>query len=142
MDGFDAGHHRVRQALRARRARKYAWQILHAEMRRRTSDDADEGGEQSDELLNIYLLLKQASDEGADFNDIILELARFGATYALTPPPAGTDPLGVAKEIELRVMTESDEFDDWRDDSRWFKKWAEEHPLLDDEGEGNDGDDQ
>ena len=123
-------------------ARKYAWQILHAEIRRRGCDDADEGGEQSDELLNIYLLLKQASDEGVDFNDIILDLARFGATYALNPPDG--NPLGVAQAIELRVMTESDESDDWTNDSRWFKRWAEEHPLLDeddDDERGDDGDD-
>jgi len=48
-------------------------------------------------------------------------------------PRTGNDPLDVAQEIVIAVMTESDESDDWKDGSLWFKKWAEEHPLLDDD---------
>jgi len=120
-------------------ARKYAWQILHAEIRRRVGDDAnDQSGHLHPELANIGLLLKQAREEDVSELEIIIELAGFGATYALMPPDA-SDPLSAAQEIELHVMAESDGTEDWKDGMRWFKRWAEEHPLLDDEDEDGNG---
>jgi hypothetical protein len=123
--------------------RKYAWQILHAEIRRRADDEYDESQGLHPELENIGLLLKQAREERISESAIIIDLAGFGATYALMPR-TDNDPLRVADEIELAVMSESDEEDDRKDDTRWFEKWAEEHPLLDDDNDedrDDDGDD-
>ena len=116
-------------------ARKHPWQILHAEIRRQASDDTDdEGDDLHPELRNIALLFKRACEQGVSELDIISELAGFGVAYALMAR-TGNDPLGVAREIEMAVMTESDETDDWKDDMREFKKWAEEHPLIDPDGD-------
>ena len=120
-------------------ARKYTWQILHAEIRRRGTDD-DSGGKLHPELEIQARLFKRACEEGVDLFYVISELAGFGATYALMRG-SGNDPLAVAEHIELGVMAESDESDESADDIQWFKKWAEQHPLLDDDDEDGDGDD-
>jgi hypothetical protein len=106
-------------------ARKYAWEILHAEIRRQASGDHD-GGDLRTEAGNIGLLLQQAREEGVSEFEIIIDLAGFGATYALMARTDVSDPLGVAQEIEMAVMTESDETDDRKDSSRDFEKWAQE----------------
>jgi hypothetical protein len=116
-------------------SRKYAWQILHAEIRRRVSaDEHDEADGRHPELENVGLLMKQAREEGvSDFN-IIIDLAGFGATYALMPR-TDNDPLRVADEIETRVMSEFDEDDDFNDAARDFNRWADERPLSDGDDE-------
>lgn len=71
----------------------------------------------------------------------IIDLAGFGATYALMPR-TDDDPLGVAQEIEMAVMTESDETDDWKDAVQEFKKGAHRavgHPVRRGEGQAVGG---
>jgi hypothetical protein len=82
------------------------------------------------------LLMKSAREEHVSELDIIINIANFGATFALE---AYRNPMGTAREIELGIMSESDESDDYKDNSRWFEKWARDHPLLDDDDE-EDGD--
>ena len=88
-------------------ARQYAWQILHAKIRYHLTDD--EGNEQQ-QLDNIAHLFKQAQENVSMF-DLVLQLAGFGATYAAMPR-TGNDPLTVAKQIEQRIMSESDDDDE------------------------------
>jgi hypothetical protein len=90
-------------------ARKYAWRILHAEIRRRVAPD--EGQDLHPQLEIQGLLMKQAREEGISELAIIFELARFGATYAVMHR-TGDDPLAVAKRIEQQIMSEPDEDDD------------------------------
>jgi hypothetical protein len=67
-------------------ARKYAWQILQADIRRRVDLDEDKGLDLHPQLTNIAVLYKSAMEDGVSPFEIIIELAGFGATYALMPP--------------------------------------------------------
>jgi hypothetical protein len=60
------------------------------------------------------LWLKRAHEDGVTDFDIIIELAGFGATYALMPR-TDNDAVAVADWMELEVMSESDEVDDYED---------------------------
>ena len=93
-------------------ARKCAWKILHAEIRRRVAPD--EGQDLHPQLETQGLLTKQAREDGISELDIIFELAGFGAAYALMPR-TDNDPLAVAKHIEQQTMSEPDEDDDGDD---------------------------
>lgn len=94
-------------------ARKYAWKILHAEIRRRVAPD--EGQDLHPQLETQGLLMKQAREDGVSEFDILFELAGFGATYALMPR-TDNDPLTIAKRIEQQIMSEPDDEDDDGDD--------------------------
>ncbi len=85
-------------------SRKYAWQVLHAEIRRRAG--ADEGLDFHLQLEKIGLLMKSARVEGVSELDIIVELAGFGATFAML---GQDDPLAVARRIEQEVLAEVDD---------------------------------
>ena len=93
-------------------ARKYAWKVLHAEIRRRIAPD--EGQDLHPQIENQGLLMKQARHDGIREWEIFFELAQFGATYALMPR-TDNDPLTVAKQIEQLIMSEPDEDDDGND---------------------------
>ena len=64
-------------------------------------------------LKNIGLLLRKAREDDVNETDFIVELAGFGATFALMTQ---NDPLAVARAIEQRVMSEPDDEDDADDD--------------------------
>jgi hypothetical protein len=75
--------------------RKYAWQILHAEIRRRAAPD--EGLDFYPQLENMGVLMRNAREEGVSEFDIIMELAGFGTTFATMTQ---NDALAVAAAIE------------------------------------------
>jgi hypothetical protein len=89
-------------------ARKYAWQILHADIRRRVDPDENKGLDLHPQLTNIGALYGSAIRDGVLPLDIIIELAGFGATYALMPR-TDNDPVSVAKRIQEDVMAEPDD---------------------------------
>jgi hypothetical protein len=120
-------------------ARKYAWQMLHAEIRRRVNPADDKGLDLDPQLTNFALLYKRAREEGVSDLDIMIELAGFGAIAFLQrgPLPGQTltacgpdgftqtidlgglprnDPLTVANRIEQSIMTGPDDDDDDEDD--------------------------
>jgi hypothetical protein len=92
-------------------AREYACQILHAEIRRRVDPDENTGLDPHPQLTNQIVLFRKAIDEGVSELDIILELTRFGATYALMPR-VDSDPLAAVRLMEQLVMAEPDEPDE------------------------------
>jgi hypothetical protein len=63
------------------------------------------------QLANIALLYKSAMQDGISPMEIIIELAGFGATYALMPRSTNS-PISVAKLIEEGVMAEPDAEDE------------------------------
>lgn len=103
-------------------ARKYAWQILHATIRRMTGPD--EGQEVHPQNERIASLLKQASDEGVNDGYIILSLAEFATSFLyihqnnpqrIECPSCrkpfevrGGDPLPIAKAMGDQIMQEPD----------------------------------
>lgn len=89
-------------------ARRYAWHILHAEIRRRVNPD-NKGLDLDPQLQNIALLHKRAREEGVSELEIVLQLAGFGATFAQMTQ---NDPVALAKRIEQEVMAEPDDEDD------------------------------
>jgi hypothetical protein len=84
--------------------RKRAWQILHIEIRRRANPNPDTDDEMSTWSTQVGTIIREADD----LSDLIIELAGFGATYALMPR-TGNDPLGVADHIGGRVIQEPDD---------------------------------
>jgi hypothetical protein len=92
--------------------RKIAWQMLHAEIRRRVNPPDDKGLDLDPQLTNFALLHKRAHEQGLNELDIMFELASFGATFAQMTQ---NNPLGVAKRIEQGVMAEPDDDDDDED---------------------------
>jgi len=89
-------------------ARKYAWKIFHAELRRRVNPD--EGLDLDPQMVNIGALWGNAMDENIAPLDIVTEVAGFGATFAERYGPPHV--LSVAKRLEQHVLAESDEDDD------------------------------
>jgi hypothetical protein len=87
-------------------ARKYAWQILHAEIRRQAG--TDKGLELDPQFENQGVVLRKAREGDISEFDILFELANLGATFALMTQ---NDPLGVARRIGERIMEEPDEDD-------------------------------
>lgn len=83
---------------------KYAWQILHAMIRRRAA--ADEGHDFNPQLQRICTLWRDAEAEGVPHFEIVLELARFGALFA---EMTGNDTLAMAADIGGDVMAQPDE---------------------------------
>ena len=86
----------------AMNARKYAWKILHAEIRRQCG--ADEGLDFHPQLKQQGALFKEARDQRISEYEIAVELANLGATYAAMTE----NPLEVAKQIETKIMAEPD----------------------------------
>ena len=86
-------------------ARKIAWQMLHAEVRRRIGP-AHTGPDLDPELENFRLLHNQARDAGISSSDIMLELAGVRGDVCPDDP---NDPLGVAQQISRSVLAEPDE---------------------------------
>jgi hypothetical protein len=83
--------------------RKRAWQVLHAEIRRRASDEENDWTTWSKQ---IGIIVRDADSK----TDLIIELAGFGATFALM----GHDPEKVkalADTIGANVIQEPD-YDD------------------------------
>ena len=89
-------------------ATKYAWQILHAMIRRRVA--ADEGHDFHPQLARICPLWRAATDDkGVAEFEVVLELARFGALFA---EMTGNDTLAMAADIGRDVMAQPDEEDE------------------------------
>lgn len=103
-------------------ARKYAWQILHATIRRMTG--ADEGVQPHPQNERIADLFKQAANDKINDAHIILSLAEFATSFlyihANNPQriecPScgkpfevkGADPLPIAKAMGDEIMKEPD----------------------------------
>lgn len=91
--------------------RKYAWKILHAEIRRRCG--ADEGLDFHPQLEVIGTLLGNARTERISEVDIIIELAGFGASFAqMYGDVTGGDLLAMAKHMETKILAEPDDEDE------------------------------
>jgi hypothetical protein len=77
--------------------RKRAWQILHTEIRCRVTDETDWNAWET----NIGTIVREADSKVT----LIIELAGFGATFALMTQ---NDPLDVADRIGATIMGEDD----------------------------------
>jgi hypothetical protein len=92
-------------------ARKYAWQILHAEIRRGAG--TNKGLDLDPQLQNIGVLLRKAEDEGLSPIGVILELAGFGAMFArFFAETNDRNVTEVAADIGRDVMAEPDDDND------------------------------
>ncbi len=92
-------------------ARKYAWKILHAEIRRRCG--ADEGLDFHPQLEVIGTLLGTAGAEDVSEVDIIIELAGLGAGFAqMYEDVTRADLLALAKHMETKILAEPDDEDE------------------------------
>lgn len=95
-------------------ARKYAWKLLHAEIRRQAGPD--EGLELHPQFYNQGVLIREARDAGFDEYNLLMEAVKLGATFALLSTQ--NDPISFAADLGRRIMAEPDEDDDEDDDDQ------------------------
>lgn len=98
--------------------RKIAWQMLHAEIRRRVNPDDDKGLDLDPQLTNFGLLYRKAREAGLSELAIMIELAGFGATFAMM---ATDNPLKMAKDIEQGVMAKPNDDDEDEDEVLYYR---------------------
>lgn len=92
-------------------AEKYAWQIVHAEIRRRAG--TNKGLELDPQLENIGVVLRRAQEDDVSSIAIILELAGFAGIFQrMFAHAVGEDSIAMAAEMGRDVMARPDSEDD------------------------------
>ena len=90
-------------------AYKIAWQMLHAELRRRLGPHHTEAVQDlsrtDPEVARFAALYQQARAEGIAGIDIMAELCRLAATFAQMT----RNPLGAAEQVSRSVMAGTEE---------------------------------